>query len=158
MCIRDRNDSVWVQFSDAANSAGSAAYRIGTSDALMVNLEPCSGCGVAGWGWADTGYWTGQSPYVMFGARGTHTIRVQTREDGAQVDQIVLSPATYLNAAPGSTYNDTTSGNSGGAYRSDNVDLEASADGNNDVGWIAAGEWLNYTVNVASSGSYIVHL
>jgi endonuclease/exonuclease/phosphatase family metal-dependent hydrolase len=208
------NDSLWVQFSDAINTSGSAAYRIGTSDALLVNLEQCNGCGAYGWGWVDTSYWTGQSPYVMFGARGTHTIRVQTREDGVQVDQIVLSPSTYLNAAPGSTYNDstilphstdgrsgavasgggsgsgaagphfpwaasipgtinaqdyddggegvsyhdTTSGNSGGAYRSDNVDLEASADGNNDVGWIAAGEWLNYTVNVASSGSYIVHL
>jgi hypothetical protein len=24
---------------------------------------------------------------------------------------------------------------------------EASADGGNDIGWIAAGEWLNYSVN-----------
>ena len=102
------NDSVWVQFSDAANTSGSAAYRIGTSDALMVNLERCSGCGVAGWGWADTGYWTGQSPLVMFGARGTHTIRIQTREDGVQIDQIVLSPANYLTRAPGQTTNDST--------------------------------------------------
>src|SRR5207253_5807915 len=26
------------------------------------------------------------------------------------------------------------------------------------VGWIAAGEWLNYTVNVASAGNYTVQL
>ena len=95
------NDSVWLQFSDASNQAGAAAYRIGTLAGLLVNLENCSGCGVAGWGWQDKGYWTGQSPVVMFGAGGTHTIRVQTREDGVEFDQIVLSPATYLRAPLG---------------------------------------------------------
>ena len=150
----------------------------------------------------------------MFGARGTHTIRIQTREDGPQIDQIVLSPANYLTSAPGQTtndstilphstdggsattsassgqsggasspylgaaisipgtinaqdydnggegvaYHDTTSGNTGGAYRGGDVDLEPSADGGNDIGWIAAGEWLNYSVNVTSSGSYTVQL
>ena len=102
------NDSVWVQFSDAANTNGSAAYRIGTNDALAVNLEPCSGCGVSGWGWQDKAYWTSQSPLVMFGARGAHTIRIQTREDGPQIDQIVLSPANYLTRAPGQPTNDST--------------------------------------------------
>jgi hypothetical protein len=30
------------------------------------------------------------------------------REDGAQIDQIVLSSQTYLTAAPGAVRNDTT--------------------------------------------------
>ncbi len=53
-------------------------------------------------------------------------------------------------------YHDTTAGNSGGQYRSDDVDIEATTDsgGGFDVGWSAAGEWLDYTVAVASSGSY----
>lgn len=39
---------------------------------------------------------------------GPHTIRVQVREDCLAIDQIVLSPSTYLNAAPGPQKNDTT--------------------------------------------------
>jgi endonuclease/exonuclease/phosphatase family metal-dependent hydrolase len=204
------NDSVWVQFSDSADTNGSAAYRIGSGDALLVNLEPCNNCGVSGWGWADKGYWTGQSPLVTFANRGTHTIRVQTREDGVQVDQIVLSPANYLNRAPGqgsndgtilarstdggsasaadssssvsaylgsaislpgtvnaqdydngpsgTSYSDTTRGNTGGAYRGGDVDLESSDDGGNNIGWTDPGEWVNYTVNVASGGNYTLQV
>jgi hypothetical protein len=33
---------------------------------------------------------------------------VQQREDGAIIDQIVLSPADYLTTAPGARRNDTT--------------------------------------------------
>jgi hypothetical protein len=51
---------------------------------------------------------------------------------------------------------DTTAGNSGGAYRSDAVDLEPTSDtgGGANVGWIQAGEWLKYTVNVSAAGTY----
>ena len=52
----------------------------------------------------------------------------------------------------GIAYHDTTSGNSGGLVRSDDVDIEAR-DGGYNVGWIADGEWLEYTVN-ATSGMY----
>jgi len=45
---------------------------------------------------------------VSFATSGTHTVRVQVREDGVQFDQIVLSPSTYLNASPGLLTNDTT--------------------------------------------------
>ena len=38
------------------------------------------------------------------------------------------------------------------------MDLEPSSDGGNDVGWTAASEWLNYTVNVASAGNYTAQL
>jgi chitodextrinase len=53
-------------------------------------------------------------------------------------------------------YHDTTAGNSGGQYRSDGVDIEATTDtgGGFNVGWIDVGEWLEYTVNVATTGSY----
>ena len=39
---------------------------------------------------------------------GTHTMRIQVREDGVQFDQIVLSSAQFLTAAPGGVTNDTT--------------------------------------------------
>lgn len=56
----------------------------------------------------------------------------------------------------GVAYLDTTSGNRGGAYRSTDVDIENTADagGGYNVGWTRAGEWLNYTVHVATAGSH----
>ena len=102
------NESVWVQFGDATDTNGSAIYRIGTTSALLVNLERCSGCGVSAWGWQSGAYWLSQTTNLKFPTTGTHTIRVQTREDGVKIDQIVLSPATYLSSAPGGLLNDTT--------------------------------------------------
>jgi endonuclease/exonuclease/phosphatase family metal-dependent hydrolase len=102
------NDSIWLQFSDATNLSGSAVYRINTTSGLLLNLEPCSGCGDSGWGWQGGAYWLNQVSTVEFGSTGTHTVRVQTREDGVMVDQIVLSPATYLTSPPGSVNGDGT--------------------------------------------------
>ncbi|MEM9002835.1 MAG: glycoside hydrolase family 9 protein, partial [Cyanobacteria bacterium P01_F01_bin.86] len=53
-------------------------------------------------------------------------------------------------------YYDTTQKNLGKAYRQDAVDLQATSDkgGGYNVGWIAAGEWLTYEVDVAASGTY----
>jgi hypothetical protein len=39
---------------------------------------------------------------------GVQTIRIQARKDGVSIDQIVLSPGTYLNSPPGANRNDTT--------------------------------------------------
>ncbi len=51
-------------------------------------------------------------------------------------------------------YYDTTGGNSGGQYRSDDVDIETCSDGGYDVTNLKVKEWLEYTVNVESSGLY----
>ena len=98
-----------MQFSDSVDESGAPAYRIGTKAAAWVNLEDCGSCGVSGWGWQDNGY--GEEvlgPLVYFAAGGTHTLRVQTREDGFSLDQIVLSAADYLNTSPGALKEDTT--------------------------------------------------
>jgi IPT/TIG domain len=103
------NDSVWVQFSDSTDGNGSASNRIGTTTATAMNLEDCSGCGLQGWGWQDNGWGVAvMGPHIYFQSAGLHTIRVQAREDGIAIDQIVLSPLTYLNASPGSLRNDNT--------------------------------------------------
>jgi endonuclease/exonuclease/phosphatase family metal-dependent hydrolase len=204
------NDAVWVQFNDSLTTAGSAAYRIGTTSGLMVNLERCSGCGLSNWGWYNSAYWLSQETAVRFAASGRHTIRVQTREDGVEIDQIVLSPVKYLSAAPGPiindatilaktststdaptapatatltpykgtpfalpgtvsaadfdngganvAYSDTTAGNSGSAYRTTDVDVQGASIGGYNVGWTIAGEWLKYSVAVATAGNYNVSL
>jgi hypothetical protein len=102
------NDSVWVQFSGAINGSGGALWRIGSTNGLSVNLEDCSGCGVSGWGWQDNAWWTADSSVVQFASSGTQTLRIQTREDGVQIDQIVLSPVTYFTAPPGAVRADAT--------------------------------------------------
>ena len=44
------------------------------------------------WGWQKGASWVRQATSVTFAASGSHIIRVQVREDGAQIDQIVRSP------------------------------------------------------------------
>lgn len=106
---RYSNDSVFVQFSGSVTSTGAAAWRIGTAAATEFNLEACSGCGLSAWGWEDNGWGTGVSgPAISFAASGPQTIRIQTREDGLSIDQIVLSSNQYASSSPGAAQNDTT--------------------------------------------------
>jgi hypothetical protein len=102
------NESVWVQFSDARSARGSRVYALRSTSGLLVNLEPCNGCGVSDWGWQKGASWLRQATSVTFAASGRHIIRVQVREDGAQIDQIVLSPSRYLRTPPGTARDDTT--------------------------------------------------
>src|SRR6185369_2346314 len=66
----------------------------------------------------------------------------------------LLLTENFDNGGEGVAYHDTSSGNSGGQYRPTDVDVETSSRGGVDVGWIADGEWLNYSVNVTTSGTY----
>jgi hypothetical protein len=103
------NDSIHAQFSGSVDPAGAPAYRIGTTDSTVVVLEDCNGCGLSGWGWQDNGWGAGVlGPLVYFETAGTQTARIQTREDGFAIDQVVLSAATYLDESPGALKNDTT--------------------------------------------------
>lgn len=65
----------------------------------------------------------------------------------------------YDRGCPGVAYLDTDVENVGGAFRDDEVDIEAAADigGGFNVGWLRDGEWLKYTVNVQQSGTYDLH-
>lgn len=54
-----------------------------------------------------------------------------------------------------------TVSNAGGEYRNDGVDIETSSDfptNGYDVGWINAGEWMKYTVNVTQAGTYDIDI
>ena len=102
------NDSVHVQFSDAVDSAGTPRMRIGsTASAEPVLQDGPSGAQPHGWGWTDNGWGAPGSP-IYFAADGTHVVRIQQREDGAAIDQIVLSPDTYFSSAPGGRRDDAT--------------------------------------------------
>lgn len=101
------NDSVFVQFDQSLDASGTAAWRIGTTSATSVILENCGGCGVQGWGWSDNGYET-MGPVITFAQSGPQRLRIQVREDGLGIDQVVLSAVRYFTNAPGATKNDTT--------------------------------------------------
>src|ERR1700689_4296089 len=71
--------------------------------------------------------------------------------------------ANYDTGGQGVAYNVTSTNGSANSYRSDGVDLEATADTQNntgagayDLGWTTAGQWFNYTVNAATAGTYTV--
>jgi endonuclease/exonuclease/phosphatase family metal-dependent hydrolase len=137
------NDSVYVQFSGSVNSSRGPVYRIGTTSAAEVNLEECNGCGLNGWRWQDNGYGSGVlGPKIYFATTGTQRLRVQTREDGLAIDQIVLSASTYLSSAPSSAASPTVAASSSTTTASDITLLPASA--------TRAGKW-------AVDGSIIRH-
>ena len=104
------NDSVYVQFSGATDATGNAVYRMGTNSALVVNLEECSNCGIAGWGWEDDGWGAVDTNGVTlrFPEGGRQRLRIQAREDGVSIDTIVLSAVRYKTTRPGSAKNDNT--------------------------------------------------
>ena len=102
------NDSVFVQFSDSTDVTGTPVYQIGTTGGLLVNLWTCSACQSFGWGWQRNAYWLADTGDVFFQNSGAHTLRVQIREDGAEIDQIVISPTTFATNPPGSVSNDST--------------------------------------------------
>jgi hypothetical protein len=101
------NDSVFVQFSGSVTAAGAAATRIGSADALRVRLEEGTGAGVQGWGWGDEAYGSVAVP-IHFNQDGVQRIRIQQREDGIRIDQVVISAKTYFDAPPGAAKTDAT--------------------------------------------------
>jgi hypothetical protein len=74
--------------------------------------------------------------------------------------------ANYDTGGQGVAYDVTSVNGSANGYRSDGVDLEDTADtqvttapgGAYDIGWTTSGQWFNYTVNVATAGTYSVAL
>ena len=103
-----QNDSTFVQFSGSLAADGTPAFRIGTTSATVVSIEESGGAGVSGWGWQDNGYGANVlGPAISFDSP-SQTVRVQVREDGLSIEQIVLSSELYLDSAPGSPKNDAT--------------------------------------------------
>lgn len=83
---------------------------------------------------------TGQTPFLgspfVIGSGATATIQAEDFDNGGE----------------GVAYHDLDLANNGGKYRSTGVDIEATTGGYN-IGYIRAGEWLEYTVNV-TAGTY----
>lgn len=125
---------------------------------------------------------TARHTYGGFGQQltaGVHVLRLSfsntlTHYDMFNLDKVIVSTATTLPFSnltiPGTIeaehydiggYYDITAGNAGGYNRTaggisltENVDMEPSSEGGLNVGWIQAGEWLDYTVHVKQEDLY----
>ena len=133
------NDSVYVQFSGSTNASGNAIDRIGTGSAEMYSLEEATGMGDAGWGWQDNGYGLGVFGPPIYFSGTSQTIRIQAREDGISIDQIVLSPVTYSTFAPGAgKYNATILAANNGTGSGSSSGTESAAGGSSSISWTSA--------------------
>lgn len=125
-----------------------------------------------------TGSWTAWRDYSFPAVplhRGLSNVQVTFRAGWMNLDKLTLTrggsfngnfgiapasiPGTiqaedFDNGGEGQAYHDTTLGNYGEQYRVSDVDIEASGGGGYDVGWTAAGEWLQYSVDVGAAGTY----
>jgi hypothetical protein len=72
----------------------------------------------------------------------------------------IIQAENYDKGGDSVAYHDTTAGNSGGVYRSDDVDIRATTDtsGGYNLMSVRAGEFLRYTVNVATAATYSIDL
>lgn len=103
--------------------------------------------------WAQTGRGSKTGPVVSLTLAPVSVTVLDLAPDGSTVS----IPGTLQAEDFGSAL-DSTTGNAGRAYRSTDVDIEPTSDAGEgfDVGWISAGEWLDYAVSVAAGGSYDV--
>jgi len=83
---------LWVQFSDAMDKANRDALRPGT-DSYLTAKGPTR----QGWSWVGC---EGAEPLIYFRTGGQVTVRLQAGMEGVGFDQVVLSPARFLNQAP----------------------------------------------------------
>jgi len=68
----------------------------------------------------------------------------------------VVESEDFDNGGQGIAYNDSNpNSNTGGRYRTnEGVDIAVANEGGHQIGWTVLGEWQEYTVNVATAGTY----
>jgi len=88
--------------------------------------------------------------------RDSYTMGEATPPPGIPVPGTIQAE-DYRVGGPQVGYADSTAGNSGGVYRTDDVDIQATNDpagGGYNIGWMTAGEWLAYDIEVTTPGMY----
>ena len=101
------------------------------------------------------------SPHWIGVARYQNTVSVTTGPTPYlghpfNINTDTIEAENFDNGGEGISYHDTTPQNLGGAYRNTAVDIGADSTASNgySVGWVAPGEWLDYTISVPAAGTY----
>ena len=178
----------WLKYTVNVTTAGTysvgarVASMAGSSNTMHVEVDGTNVTGamtipVTG-GWQT---WTTVTATTGTITAGQHIVRVVLDTGGCNLNWVSFTATSSGEAPFGGTpwpvpgtlqaenydvggqnvaYFDTTTGNTGGQDRTDDVDIEATTDagGGFDVGWISAGEWLKYTVNIQSTGARTLSL
>lgn len=175
----------WLEYTINAAAAGSYLVQLHVSSEFTgsrFHVE-VDGVDVTGpvtvpvTGWWGTYAWTGRTVSLT---AGQHVLRVHAEQEYFNLDAIRVSAQTPYSgtafAVPGTfeaedfdrggegvAYHDVVAGNAGGQYRtSEDVDIYTPATGTNATGYavnnIQAGEWLEYTIDVPSAGTYSIEL
>jgi hypothetical protein len=162
----------------AAAAAPGSSYHIDVDGAPVTEVV-----GVPATGNWNTFEWVGKRRAWL--AAGNHTLTVTSDQQYFNFDAIRVTaasaptqraampffgtptvvPATieaenYDWGGQGTAYYDNTAGNTGGHYRTQDVDVMASPDpaGGYFVSHFEAGEWVLYTIEVPTTGSYDIDL
>ncbi|MGH6690950.1 MAG: carbohydrate-binding protein, partial [Gammaproteobacteria bacterium] len=111
-------------------------------------------------------------PAISLTAGSSRVLRIAFDTGAFNLDWILIGQPPFGGGAPpslpaqqveaenydlggeGIAYHDTTAGNVFGAYRTDDVDVGAIPGGGHHVGFMADGEWTEYTVNVTQTAVY----
>lgn len=138
--IRSRADS-------SGNTSGIEVYNVDDIDARQVRIKIFSTSN--GSDWADV------TEFEVYGTAGSSG---GNNGGGGGGGSSAVSVPAKIEAEDFTNYSDTTTNNIGGQYRSTGVDIQATGDsgGGFNVGWVANGEWLEYEIDVNSSGNYQV--
>ena len=162
----------WLEYTIQVLTAGNydlsarvASPNSGKSFGVLIDGADVTGALIV----PNTGAWqnwqTVTRPDVYLSS-GTHRVRVAASTDGFNLNWLSFTaPAGTVHAVPGiiqaeefndGAYWDSTPGNLGNAYRATDVDIEATGDagGGFNIGWIAPGEWQEYTIQVPVAGYY----
>lgn len=67
-----------------------------------------------------------------------------------------INADNFDNGGEGISYHDTTPANLGGQYRGTPVDVCAGGSNGYSVGYTAPGEWLQYSITVSATGTYVL--
>ncbi len=141
------NTGAWTSFQLAQKAGVELASGIHTVRVSMVSTGPSGYVGIFDW--------------IRFTAAAPAPEQQAYPSGTPWAVPGLIEIENYDIGGQGVAYNDTTAANQGGAYRlSEGVDLAAMAGmGNGHVlGWSPAGEWMEYTVNVAASGTYALEV
>jgi arabinoxylan arabinofuranohydrolase len=100
---------------------------------------------------------------LFYNEDGTIQMVIQTKGHGTPYGNTpwiipgVIQAEDYDEGGPAISYSDSDTTNNGGQYRLDEfVDVENCGEGGYNVGWLGGGEWLEYTVDVDSTATYII--